>query len=82
MPIRKEAAEDEFFKTGPWASYVTMTKDPDTWIPVVQPRNVPWNTEWSNKADAELQQVLIGKLDPATMITGWDAYWTEKWANS
>ncbi|GAA1426396.1 sugar ABC transporter substrate-binding protein [Microlunatus lacustris] len=82
VPIRKEAAEDEFFKTGPWASYVTMTKDPDTWLPVVQPRNVPWNTEWGNKADAELQQVLIGKLDPAQMIAGWDAYWTEKWANS
>ena len=23
-----------------------------------------------------------GKLDPAQMIAGWDAYWTEKWANS
>lgn len=41
VPIRKSAADDPFFSTGPWASYVTMTKSPDTWLPVIQPRNVP-----------------------------------------
>ena len=30
----QEAADDEFYKTGPWTSYVTMTEDPDTYVNV------------------------------------------------
>lgn len=80
VPILKDAGNDEFYKTGPWASYLTMTKDPATWLTVVQPRGVAWWSEWSTKADSELQQVLIGKLTAEAMLAGWDQYWTKKWA--
>jgi len=79
VPIQKKAGEDEFYKTGPWASYVTMTKAPDTYLTVVQPRGAAWWTEWSTKADNEVQQVLIGKLSTADLLKSWDAYWVKKW---
>ena len=79
MPIAKSAAQDPFFKTGPWASYVTMTQNPETYLLVNQHREVPWWTEWSQKSDTEVQSMLTGKLSPNDMLAGWDKYWTEKW---
>ncbi len=52
VPILKSAAEDPYFKDGPWASYVAMNSSPDTYVVVTQPRGVPWSTEWGNKSDA------------------------------
>ncbi len=44
VPILAEAADDEFFKTGPWAAYVEMTSAPDTYLSVVEPRGSSWST--------------------------------------
>ena len=79
VPIAKSASKDPFFKTGPWASYVTMTEHPETYLLVNQRREVPWWTEWSQKSDTEVQSMLTGKLSPNDMLAGWDKYWTEKW---
>lgn len=79
VPIAKSAADDPFFKTGPWASYVTMTQHPESYLPVNQRRDVPWWTEWFQKSDSEFQSVLTGQLSPNDMLAGWDKYWTEKW---
>jgi len=79
VPIQKTAGKDAFYTTGPWASYVTMTEHPETYLTVVQPRGVSWWTEWSTKSDTQIQQVLIGKLSTSDLLKGWDAYWTEKW---
>jgi multiple sugar transport system substrate-binding protein len=57
-----------------------MNENPETYITAVQPRGVAWWTEWADKADAELQQVLIGQLTTEELLASWDAYWTEKWA--
>lgn len=80
VPILKSAADDPFFKDGPWASYVAMNKSPDTYIVVTQPRGVPWSTEWGNKSDADVQKLILGKITPEAMLKDWDAYWTAKWA--
>jgi multiple sugar transport system substrate-binding protein len=79
VPIVKSAAESDFYKTGPWASYVTMNENPDTYLSVTQPRGSSWWTEWIQKSDSEIQQVLIGQLTPEKLLAGWDEYWTEKW---
>ncbi|MGW7633424.1 ABC transporter substrate-binding protein [Streptomyces griseoincarnatus] len=79
VPILKAAAEDEFYRTGPWASYVTMTENPDTYLVVTQPRGVAWWTEWQQRADTDVQKMVLGKLTPKELLAGWDAYWTEKW---
>ena len=79
VPIQKTAGADPFYTTGPWASYVTMTENPDTYLTVVQPRGVAWWTEWSTMADSDVQKVLIDTLSTADLLKGWDAYWTEKW---
>lgn len=81
VPVVKSAANDEFYRTGPWASYLTMTQSPDTWLNVQQPRGVAWWSEWTTKADTDLQQVLIGKMTPDAMLAGWDQYWTQKYAS-
>ncbi|QXT62778.1 ABC transporter substrate-binding protein [Tessaracoccus palaemonis] len=79
VPILAEAADDEFFKTGPWAAYVEMTSAPDTYLSVVEPRGSSWWTEWSQRSESDLQQVLLGKMSTADLLSGWDQYWTEKW---
>jgi len=79
VPILAEAADDEFFKTGPWAAYVEMTSAPDTYLSVVEPRSSSWWTEWSQRSESDLQQVLLGKMSTADLLSGWDQYWTEKW---
>lgn len=79
VPILKDAAESDFYKTGAWASYVTMNEDPETWISAVQPRDSSWWTEWIQKSDSEVQRVLIGEMTQDELLESWDAYWTDKW---
>lgn len=79
VPILKEAGEDKFFKTGPWAAYVAMTSQPETFLSVEEPRGVAWWTEWMQRSEQDLQQVLLGKMSTSEMLKGWDQFWTEKW---
>lgn len=79
VPILQSASEDEFFKTGPWAAYVEMTSNPDTFISVIEPRSSAWWTEWMQRSESDLQQVLLGQKTTADALSGWDQYWTEKW---
>lgn len=79
VPILKAAGEDEFFKTGPWAAYVEMTADPETWISVTEPRDVAWWTEWMQRSETDLQQILLGSMTTEEALAGWDQFWTEKW---
>ena len=81
IPILQGADESEFYRTGPWESYLTMNEDPETYVTAKQPRGAAWWTEWSEKADSEIQSVLVGDLEPADMLAGWDEYWTEKLAS-
>ncbi len=80
VPILKSAAKDPFYSTGPWAAYVKMTENPDTYISAVQPRGVSWWTEWTKKSDDELQRVLTGKMTTKELLASWDSYWTQKMA--
>jgi multiple sugar transport system substrate-binding protein len=82
VPILKDAADSDFYKTGAWASYVTMNENPDTYITAVQPRDSAWWTEWIQKSDSELQQVLIGQMTQEELLKSWDAYWVDKWKNN
>ncbi|KAB1150035.1 sugar ABC transporter substrate-binding protein [Streptomyces luteolifulvus] len=79
VPILKSATGDPFYRTGPWASYVTMTEHPEKYLVVTQPRGVAWWTEWQQKADTDVQKMILGKTKPKELLAGWDAYWTEKW---
>jgi multiple sugar transport system substrate-binding protein len=80
VPIVRSAADDEFYKTRPWTSYVTMTENPDTYINVRQPRGVSWWTEWIQKSDQDVQKVLLGNMTTEELLASWDEFWTEKYA--
>lgn len=79
VPILKSAADDAFYRSGPWASYVTMSENPEKFLVVTQPRGVAWWAEWQQRADTDVQKMILGKLSPKDLLAGWDAYWTEKW---
>lgn len=79
VPILTDAGEDEFFKTGPWAAYVEMTSQPETFIAVKEPRGVSWWTEWATKSEKDFQEVLLGQMETKDLLADWDQYWTEKW---
>lgn len=81
VPIIVEASDDEFYSTGPWTSYVTMTENPDTYVNVQQPRGVSWWSEWIQKSDQDVQNVLLGNMTTAELLESWDAYWVEKYAS-
>lgn len=81
VPIITAASDDEFYSTGPWTSYVTMTENPDTYINVQQPRGVSWWTEWIQKSDQDVQNVLLGNMTTSELLESWDAYWVEKYAS-
>lgn len=78
VPIQQAAAEDDFFKTGPWAAYVTMTEAPDTYLSCQEPRGVAWWTEWGQRSDSDLQKILTGSLSTTDALAGWDEFWTQK----
>lgn len=78
VPTLKSAAQDTFYSTGPWAAYVKMTENPDTYVSAIQPRSVSWWTEWIKKSDGELQRVLTGQMSTSDLLSSWDSYWTEK----
>ncbi|UFU06375.1 ABC transporter substrate-binding protein [Ruania halotolerans] len=82
VPPIASAAEDEFYSEGPWTSYVTMTEDPETYVNVSQPRGVSWWTEWIQKADQEIQSVLLGEMTHEELLASWDEFWTEKYASA
>lgn len=79
VPILKSAADSSFYKTGAWASYLTMTENPEKYVSVVQPRDSAWWTEWIQKSDSEVQKVLIGQMTQKELLASWDTYWTDKW---
>lgn len=81
VPILTSAQDDPFFSDGPWATYVAMNEQPDTYMNVVQPRSVSWWGEWEEKGDRELQSMLLGDMTSAELLAGWDAYWSEKFAS-
>lgn len=79
VPIQKAAADDPFFSTGPWTGYVTMTSNADKWLSVIEPRDSAWWTEWMQRSETDLQNLLLGSTTTADLLAGWDQYWTEKW---
>ncbi|MFB7249828.1 ABC transporter substrate-binding protein [Microbacterium sp. NPDC056234] len=81
VPIIAAASDDEFYASGPWTSYVTMTEDPDTYVNVQQPRGVSWWTEWIQKSDQDVQNVLLGNMSTSELLESWDAYWVDKYAS-
>lgn len=80
VPILQSAAEDPFYSSGPWESYVTMGDSPDVWLDVVQPRGVAWWSEWIETGDAQFQNLLLGDETVDGLLKTWDTFWTEKWA--
>ncbi|RUR03273.1 ABC transporter substrate-binding protein [Labedella endophytica] len=81
VPILTSAEDDPFFSEGPWATYVAMNEDPDTYMNVIQPRSVSWWQEWQEKSDRELQSVLLGEMTSEELLAEWDTYWSEKYAS-
>ncbi|MDO5747972.1 MAG: sugar ABC transporter substrate-binding protein [Actinomycetaceae bacterium] len=78
VPIRTDALDQEFYSTGPWKTYSDMLKEPDTYMNVVEPRRSKYWSEWTQKADSDIQKMLLGNLSQDEMLAGWDEFWSSK----
>lgn len=82
IPILKSAAEDPFFSEGAWRSYVEMAAEPDVYLTLAfDQRDAEVGAEYVQKADAELQRVLLGESTPQEYLDIQDAFWTKLWAS-
>jgi multiple sugar transport system substrate-binding protein len=82
IPAITSASKDPYFTKGAWAAYVKMINTPETFIPITEPRNVSWWTEWAAKGDADMQSLLVGKMTTQELLDGWNSYWVDKWKSN
>lgn len=78
VPSVKSAANDPFFKTGKWASYISMNDQPSKFPVITEPRNALWWAEWKTKSNTDSQKFLLGQITPSALMTNWDTYWSAK----
>ncbi|MDO5671995.1 MAG: sugar ABC transporter substrate-binding protein [Actinomycetaceae bacterium] len=78
IPILTTASEDEYYKTGPWAAYVSMSEDTSTYMAVTEPRSSKHWSEWMDKTYTEIQAVLVGSMTSDDMLASWDTFWKDK----
>ncbi|XBH20433.1 sugar ABC transporter substrate-binding protein [Jonesiaceae bacterium BS-20] len=78
IPILAAGAESDYYKEGPWESYFNMSADPATYIVGNQPRTSEHWADWSELADADLQQLLLGQTTSEEVLTKWDEFWADK----
>jgi multiple sugar transport system substrate-binding protein len=72
IPIHKNAADrDPFFKSGPFAPYVTMLSSPDNYFFVVG-KSRPQDSEIDKANEVEYSQVLSGNADMRQVLNSWD----------
>ncbi|MDR2748029.1 MAG: extracellular solute-binding protein, partial [Treponema sp.] len=73
IPIHKTAADIEpFFKSGPFAPYVTMLAHPESYFFVVGKAR-PQDSEIDKANEVEYSQVLSGNANLQTVLSSWDA---------
>jgi multiple sugar transport system substrate-binding protein len=73
IPIHKNAADiDPFFKSGPFAPYVTMLASPDNYFLVVGKAR-PQDNEIDKTNEVEYSQVLSGNADLRQTLSSWDS---------
>ncbi|MFD0693171.1 ABC transporter substrate-binding protein [Paenibacillus sp. GCM10027628] len=78
VPVHSSAANDDFFKTGPYKTLLDMTNKPDTFVNYKPPFQYPGTGQW-NKVSMESQQMyLLGKSNGDEMLKKWDAYWADQ----
>jgi multiple sugar transport system substrate-binding protein len=73
IPIHKNATDlDPFFKSGPFAPYVTMLSSPENYFLVVGKAR-PQDNEIDKANEVEYSQVLSGNANLQQVLRSWDA---------
>ncbi|WP_274362831.1 ABC transporter substrate-binding protein [Paenibacillus thermotolerans] len=75
VPIHSSAAEDEFFKTGPYKTLLDMTNMPDTFLNFKPPFEYPANGQWGTVSMETGQAMLLGQATAQDTLKKWDEYW-------
>src|SRR5665647_1882085 len=78
VPVVKSAANDPFFKTGKWASFISMNDQPSKFPLITEPRDALWWPEWKTKSNTDNQKFLLGQITPSALMANWDTYWSAK----
>ncbi|SFE59384.1 multiple sugar transport system substrate-binding protein [Paenibacillus catalpae] len=78
VPIHSSAANDEFFKSGPYKTLLDMTNKPDTFLNYKPPFQYAGAGQWGNVSTESQQAFLFDKTTTADLLKTWDAYWVDQ----
>ncbi|MDD4569958.1 MAG: sugar ABC transporter substrate-binding protein [Tepidanaerobacteraceae bacterium] len=78
IPIHTTADQDEYFKTGPFKSYLDMAKQPDKFIVVTPPYDYKGWGPFQKIATPDIQNMLLGKLEPEELLQKWADFWNDE----
>ncbi|CAM4485676.1 multiple sugar transport system substrate-binding protein [Paenibacillus endophyticus] len=78
IPIHSSAAEDEFFKTGPYKTLIEMSNNPDVFVNFKPAFQYPGNAQWGQVAMESGQSLLLGSSGLDDTLKKWDEYWVDQ----
>lgn len=78
VPIHTSAAEDEFFKTGPYKTLLDMSNQPDKYVNFKPPFQYPGTGQWGQTSMETGQALLLGNATIEETLQKWDDYWVEQ----
>ncbi|WP_219835134.1 sugar ABC transporter substrate-binding protein [Paenibacillus sp. R14(2021)] len=81
IPIHTSAAEDDFFKTGPYKTLLDMTNAPDKFLNFKPPFDYPGTGQWGQVEMESGQALILGKANIDDTLASWSKYWDEQKAN-
>ncbi len=78
VPIHTTAANDEYFKTGPYKTLLDMSNKPDVFMNYKPPFQYPGTGQWNQASMESGQAYLLGKFTVVDVLKKWDAYWMDQ----
>lgn len=78
IPIHTSAAEDDFFKSGPYKTLLDMTQAPDTFLNFKPPFAYPGTGQWGQVEMESGQALLLGQASVDDTLKKWDSYWADQ----
>ncbi|MCQ6560046.1 ABC transporter substrate-binding protein [Paenibacillus mendelii] len=78
IPVHTAAAEDEFFKTGPYKTLLDMGNQPDVFVSYKPAFQYPGTGQWGQVSAESQQSFLLGKTSLDDLLKKWDEYWANE----
>lgn len=81
IPIHKSAADDEFFKNGPYKANIDMNSDSSKYVPVGMPFDYKGWGPFAKIGDQDLQRILLDDISVEDAMKKWSEFWMNEKKN-